>query len=393
MHTIQTGRQRDLRIDFFRGLALIFIFIDHIPDNRLANFTLRNFAFADAAELFVLLAGFSAVLAYGRTFETEGFQAGVKRTLHRAGQIYIWHIGLLLLCGFGLAAIATALANPMYVEAIKLHVFADQPVHALASAATLINQPNLLNILPLYVMLLLVWAPLLLWMVSRAPFVALGLSIGLWATANIFSLNLPAQQNPAGWVFNPFTWQVLMTIGAITAHFSLRRPIPVIPWLVIAAGAYAVFAFLFVAPWALIPGLENTRLMAPDALGSLDRIYVPAWRLVSILALGYLALVLISARSRWLTEPWAVAVANCGRHSLQIFCLATVLSLGAWVFLTEIAGNGLAPQLVVNFVGIALMLATAALLTQRKAAPESAAARPRHTLVQARAEPLTSPRP
>jgi hypothetical protein len=393
MHTIKTGRQRDLRIDFFRGLALIFIFIDHIPDNRLANLTLRNFAFADAAELFVLLAGFSAVLAYGRTFETEGFQAGVKRTLHRAGQIYVWHIGLLLLCGFGLAAIATAVANPMYVEAIKLNMFADQPVHALASAATLINQPNLLNILPLYVMLLLVWAPLLLWMVSRAPFVALGLSIGLWAAANVFSLNLPAQQNPAGWVFNPFAWQVLMTIGAVTAHFSLRRPIPVIPWLVIAAGAYAVFAFLFMAPWALIPGLENTRLIAPDALGSLDRIYVPAWRLVSILALGYLALVLISARSRWLTEPWAVAVANCGRHSLQIFCLATVLSLGAWVFLTEIAGNGLAPQLVVNFVGIALMLATAALLTQRKAAPESAAARPRHTLVQARAEPLTSPRP
>jgi hypothetical protein len=230
-------------------------------------------------------------------------------------------------------------------------------------------------------------------MVNRAPFVALGLSIGLWATANVFSLNLPTQQNPAGWVFNPFAWQVLMTIGAVTAHFSLRRPIPIIPWLVIAAGAYAVFAFLFVAPWALIPGLEKTRLVAPDTLGNLDRIYVPAWRLVSILALGYLALVLISARSRWLTEPWAVAVANCGRHSLQIFCLATVLSLGAWVFLTEIGGNGLAPQLMVNFVGIALMLAAAALLTQRKAAPQSAPQRARHPLPQAHTEPLTSPRP
>jgi hypothetical protein len=49
---------RDLRIDFLRGLALLFIFIDHIPDNGLAHFTLRNFGFADAAEVFVLLAGF-----------------------------------------------------------------------------------------------------------------------------------------------------------------------------------------------------------------------------------------------------------------------------------------------------------------------------------------------
>src|SRR5262245_601594 len=95
---VQRSGQRDLRIDFFRGLALIFIFIDHVPDNKLANFTLRNFGFADAAEVFVLLAGFSAVLAYGRTFDTQGFQAGATRVWKRARDIYVWHIGLLLLC-------------------------------------------------------------------------------------------------------------------------------------------------------------------------------------------------------------------------------------------------------------------------------------------------------
>jgi hypothetical protein len=66
------ANDRDLRIDFLRGLALLFIFIDHIPDNGLAHFTLRNFGFADAAEVFVLLAGFSAVLAYKRSFPGPG---------------------------------------------------------------------------------------------------------------------------------------------------------------------------------------------------------------------------------------------------------------------------------------------------------------------------------
>ena len=51
---------RDHRIDFFRGLALVFIFWDHIPGNPLANLTVRNFGFSDAAEIFVFLAGYAA---------------------------------------------------------------------------------------------------------------------------------------------------------------------------------------------------------------------------------------------------------------------------------------------------------------------------------------------
>jgi hypothetical protein len=55
--------ERDHRIDFFRGLALIFIFWDHVPHNPLGQITLRNFGFSDAAEIFVFLAGYAAVLA------------------------------------------------------------------------------------------------------------------------------------------------------------------------------------------------------------------------------------------------------------------------------------------------------------------------------------------
>jgi hypothetical protein len=83
---------RDLRIDFFRGLALLFIFIDHVPNNGLAHFTLRNFGFADAAEVFVLLAGFSAGLAYQRSFENDGFRAGAARVMDRVRDIYLWHM-------------------------------------------------------------------------------------------------------------------------------------------------------------------------------------------------------------------------------------------------------------------------------------------------------------
>jgi hypothetical protein len=180
MGTGNTAPQRDLRIDFFRGLALLFIFIDHVPDNVLANFTLRNFGFADAAEVFVLLAGFSAMLAYGRTFEAEGFRAGALRVLGRARDVYTWHLGLLLICGFGLTAAAHLFANPEFVDGLGLRLFTDDPQRALVLAATLVNQPNLLNILPLYVVLLLLWVPLLLWLIVRRPGIALLLSVAVW---------------------------------------------------------------------------------------------------------------------------------------------------------------------------------------------------------------------
>ena len=58
-------------IDFWRGLALLMIFIDHVPENVFQHVTQKNFGFSDAAELFVFLAGVSVALAYGTRFFEE----------------------------------------------------------------------------------------------------------------------------------------------------------------------------------------------------------------------------------------------------------------------------------------------------------------------------------
>src|SRR3954465_855279 len=75
----QSKSARDPRIDFLRGMALITIFVDHVPANPLNLLTMRNFGFADAAELFVILAGISSMMAYGKSFEREGPQPGLWR--------------------------------------------------------------------------------------------------------------------------------------------------------------------------------------------------------------------------------------------------------------------------------------------------------------------------
>jgi hypothetical protein len=70
---MNTSRERDLRLDFCRGLALIIMFIDHVPDKPLSNWTLRNFFFCDEAEIFVLISGVTTYLAYGSRFDQQGF--------------------------------------------------------------------------------------------------------------------------------------------------------------------------------------------------------------------------------------------------------------------------------------------------------------------------------
>ena len=56
---------RDLRLDACRGLALWFVFIDHIPGNAFDWLTLRNYGFSDATEVFVFVSGYTCMLAYG----------------------------------------------------------------------------------------------------------------------------------------------------------------------------------------------------------------------------------------------------------------------------------------------------------------------------------------
>jgi len=364
MSATSSGAQRDLRIDFFRGLALIFIFVDHVPDNVLAKFTLRNFGFADAAEVFVLLAGFSAVLAYQRVFEGQGFKAGVARVFERVRDIYLWHLALVVICGLGLTLAATQSGNISYVTNIGVHVFTENPARSTMLAAALVNQPNMLNILPLYIVLLMFWLPFVLWLLPRNPWQALVLSVGLWAASNLLTANLPSMQHPNGWVFNPFAWQLLITIGALTAHFTRKGPLPASRPLMWVAIGYVAFAFLVAAPWTQIPGLESTRLLAPDLLGHVDKTYLSPWRLANVVALGYLAMILLSPQSQWLSRAWATGIGHCGRHSLEIFCLGTILSLTGWVVLVE-AGNGLALQILVNTVGIGILLGTAWALAQR----------------------------
>src|SRR5262245_39820546 len=64
--TLPATGERELRLDLFRGMALWLIFVDHLPANILTWFTIRNYGFSDATEIFIFISGYTAAFVYGR---------------------------------------------------------------------------------------------------------------------------------------------------------------------------------------------------------------------------------------------------------------------------------------------------------------------------------------
>ncbi|MEA2770696.1 MAG: hypothetical protein QOD93_3658, partial [Acetobacteraceae bacterium] len=97
MDLIRRSAARDFRVDFFRGLALWWIYTDHIPGDVLGRYSLQNFAMCDATEVFVLLAGYGAGLSYGLRLRTSGYISTAADVMRRAWTLYVAHIFLFVL--------------------------------------------------------------------------------------------------------------------------------------------------------------------------------------------------------------------------------------------------------------------------------------------------------
>jgi hypothetical protein len=353
---------RDPRIDLLRGFALLTIFIDHVPDNPLNLLTLRNFGFSDAAELFVVLAGVSSMIAYGRCFERDGARPGLRRVLLRCGRIYLFQVGLLLTT---LAIVHLWRQHFGLEDPIGMAAFFEQPLAAIGHALALHALPASLNILPLYIVLLAGF-PLIYAGMRVAPALTLGLSGVLWLSVNIdHRINLTNWLDGEGWFFNPFAWQFLFTIGVFGA-VVLRASGGELPrhrLLVRASWAYILIALLLAAPWTAW-GLSDLRLLsfAPP-----DKTTLSPVRLLDILALVYLALSSAGLR-RMAGGAWARPVVACGKHSLEVFAFATLIAI-VFRLLFYTLGPLWPLQVAVNVVGLGAILAFGILLERQGGTP------------------------
>ena len=346
---------RDIRLDLFRGLALWFIFLDHIPTNIASWLTVRNYGFSDATEIFVFISGYTAVIAYSRMMAQEGWPRAAARIYRRVWQLYVAHILLFVAFSAQIAWVSIARDTPALIEEMDLLGLGQNPYRAILEAALLKFRPVNLDVLPLYIVLLAAF-PLVLPAVVRWPFAVLAASLGLYAATCHLNWNLPAYPEEKVWFFNPLAWQVIFHLGAVCAVLG-----PKLAWLdrfrvplTVLAVAFILFAAFISLSWHYNP-LER---LIPHWVGwviyPIDKTNIDVLRILHFLAVAWLVRLAVPIDAPALRWPVWQPLRRCGEASLLIFCLGTFLALSGQVIVGYYEESILS-QIVVSIAGIAIM--------------------------------------
>jgi hypothetical protein len=308
-------------IDFWRGFALVTIFINHVPTNVFQQITFKNIGFSDAAELFVFLSGASVALAYGSRFLNGETVWAIRAVFRRAFTLY-WVQVLISLLIIGLFAAAAQYWDiDDLVHGNDRDLLVSSPVRGISAMLVLAHQLENVNILPLYIVLLLM-TPVLLVLARRNDWLMLATSAALYATARVFELNLPSWPLDGGWYFNPLAWQFIFALGLFVGRRVKSGGIGY------HRQAFALSLALLVASAIVVTDGFGLRPGLWDQLSDLldhSKTDLGLVRLGHFLALGYvISHSGLTQLFRW--TPVFSPLALIGRYSLPIFATGCVLA-------------------------------------------------------------------
>lgn len=345
---------RDLRLDLFRGVANWAIFLDHIPDNVVNWITTRNYGFSDAADLFVFISGYTASFVYARMMLERGFIVGATRLTKRVWQLYVAHIILFVIYIVSIGYVAQRYSDPEIINEFNVAGLVDSAVETLRQGLLLKFKPVNLDVLPLYIILMGLFPPVL-WFMLRKPNWTMLASIALWLLARQFGWNFTAY--PAGtWYFNPYAWQVLFVFGSWCALGGARKNMGIInaPITLYLSIAYLVFALVM----TMAGKFPELGAMFPrwlfDTFNPNDKTNLAPYRFIHFVVI--VVLVIRFVPKEWKGLEWKVfdPVIVCGQQSLAVFCVGVFLSFVGHFELMMSSGS-LFAQIFVSVTGIAIM--------------------------------------
>lgn len=342
-------------IDFWRGIALVMIFVNHVPGMIYSRLTLHDYAISDAAELFVFLAGCSLVFVTGRPGKRKPAGQVVSKMLGRAftlwwSQVLILWLAIIML---GAAAIVFQSGNLFYWHNAGPAFY--NSANAFLGSLMLTYQVGYFNILPMYVALLLLAAiPLLVARQSRLA--AFLISLTLYVVALSFKLSLMNWPSRGFWHFNPLAWQFLLVSAYLSADLyqeseRFRRLIKAAwPYAVALVGIGAAITMFHLWP-------SYKSLPEPKHFFSIDKGWLSPVRVVSMFAI---AVAFIGAFER--LRPYMPRVVEyataLGRNSLPVFCVLSLAALAGQIVRHLVGGNFVLDTMIV-IVGLAVMRLTA----------------------------------
>jgi hypothetical protein len=241
--------------------------------------------------------------------------------------------------------------------------FAQEPYASVLHALTLTFQPGAVTILPLYIVLLACFPPLLI-LLTRHQLLPLALSVVLYALTQRFGWNLHTSPLGEPWIFNPFAWQLLFVIGATAGYHRMiaSAPLRLRPWIGwVAITVTVIFAVARITTVHRPYDLFSPLFSVPWFNDWDDKTQLSPLRLLNFIFLMLAMTHIVRAHSAFLQSWWARSVILCGQESLYVFCLGILLSQLGHLILTKYS-NGAAAQIIVTVGGFGVMIGVAALL-------------------------------
>ncbi|WP_366048891.1 OpgC domain-containing protein [uncultured Bartonella sp.] len=346
--------KRDTRIDVYRALALLTIFVNHVPGTIYEWFTHKHFGFSDSAEAFVLISGISVGIAYGSKFLGENRLVISLKLLRRSATLYSAHILTTLASLAIFIAAATFFHHPDFLYVNNIPALLKDPAQALLGLVTLGHQLGYNNILSLYLVLILA-TPLFLFLASKSLNLLLLISFSLYLVAGLYGIAPHNYPTKGVWFLNPLSWQFLFVIGiAATIHVRRGQKLPDHPVLFIAAVGYLVLSLFWVRfNWWWI----NPTMGLPTTLTGFNKTFLSVPRLLHIVALAYV-IIKIAPLNRLTKVATNNPLAILGKHSLAVFVTGTILAMAGQILKTVNSG-GLYYDTLLLTTGIVIQFAVA----------------------------------
>lgn len=339
-------------VDFWRGFALLSIFINHIPGIFFDQFTHRAISISDSAELFVFLAGWSLRYVVGDPSRPTPMHHVVFRLGGRAVTLYAAHMMIVMLAIAILALASRLLDNPLLLEWHNAAAVFYRPVETHIGLALLSHQLGYFDILPLYVVLMLM-APLLAMIDRVAPYMLLPASLSLYVASLVVPLTIPAWPINGQWFFNPLSWQLIFVLGLVLGRNTgpggwVRRHIVAVRWAALPIVMVGTIFVLTGGTW-----IDPTAVPEPKLLFINGKTFATPIRVIQFLALVAVMSIAYDYIAR--LAPSVVSfLSMLGRNSLEVFCTASILSLVCQILRYALPdGPGLDTLLVAG--GVALM--------------------------------------
>lgn len=325
-----TTNPRRWELDALRGLMLVLMACTHLP-TRFSEPLGQPFGFVSAAEGFVMLSGYMAGLVYTARERRDGGPVMRAAFVRRAAKIYLCQAALLLFL-FSIVALLGVAFSQAAVENL-MAFYLDQPLPALLGSLLLLYSPPLLDILPMYILFMLI-SPLLLlhglrhgWRGVMAASVLLWVGaqfeVGRWLyrqSVELTALRVPYQETGA---FHVLAWQFLWVLGLWMGSESVVRPSPPArfpPAMVRTAAVIAAVCFV----WRHAIG------QSPFGGHEVLNLAFDKWQLAPLRLIDFFALLTLTLHfGPWLKAhlPRLRPLEVLGAASLPVFCAHLVLTL------------------------------------------------------------------